>query len=306
MEVKTAFLHGFLKEEVFVEQRQRSEEHDRETHVCRLKKALYGLKQAPRAWYAHIDSYLIKLGFTRSSANPNLYFKTIQGIPLILVLYVDDLFLTGREPLILQCKRGLASEFEMKDLGLMHYFLGLEVWQRPGEIYLSEGKYVVKLLERFAMVECNSADRKSTFGCFFSLGYAMISWMSRKWKLVALSTTEAEYIAASMASCEAVCLRKLFGELFQRVLDTTIIYCDNKSEIRLAKNPVFHDKSKHIEIKYHYIWDMVQRGEVRLHHISTDDQIVDILTKPLSKGKFLVFRKQLGLIDMTLPGGGHS
>ena len=74
-----------------------------------------------------IDSYLMKLGFTRSNADPNLYFKVVQGKPLILVLYVDDLFLTGADHLIHQCKRELAAEFEMKDLGLMHYFLGLEV-----------------------------------------------------------------------------------------------------------------------------------------------------------------------------------
>ena len=92
--MKIVFLHGFLKEEVFVEKPQGFEEYERETHVCRLKKALYVLNQAPRAWYARIDSYLIKLGFTRSSADPNLYFKTIQGIHLILVLYVDYLFLT--------------------------------------------------------------------------------------------------------------------------------------------------------------------------------------------------------------------
>jgi hypothetical protein len=98
-----------------------------------VKKALYGLKQAPRAWYERIDSYLMKLGFTRSNADPNLYFKVVQGKPLILVLYVDDLFLTGADPLIHQCKRELAAEFEMKDLGLMHYFLGpgglAETWQ---------------------------------------------------------------------------------------------------------------------------------------------------------------------------------
>ena len=70
----------------------------------------------------------MKLGFTRSEADPNLYFKVEDDKPLILVLYVDDLFLTGADPLILKCKRELAFEFEMKDLGLMHYFLGLEVW----------------------------------------------------------------------------------------------------------------------------------------------------------------------------------
>ena len=75
---------------------------------------------------------------------------------LILVLYVKDLFLTGSEPLMIKCKKELVFEFEMKDLGLMHYFLGLEVWQRLNELFLSQGKYVVKLLERFGMKECNS------------------------------------------------------------------------------------------------------------------------------------------------------
>ena len=129
MDVKTAFLHGSLKEEVYVEQPEGFEVQDRQSHVCRLKKALYGLKQAPWAWYEMIDSYLMKLGFTRSEVDPKLYFKVENDRPLILVLYVDDLFLTGVDPLpvIHQCKRELASEFKMKDLGLMHYFLGLEV-----------------------------------------------------------------------------------------------------------------------------------------------------------------------------------
>ena len=123
------------------------EVQDQKTHVCKLKKALYGLKHAPRAWYERIDSYLMKLGFTRSDVDPNLYFKVEKDKPLILVLYVDDLFLTSDDPLIHQCKRKLASEFEMKGLALMHYFVGLEVWQNPGEILLSHRKYIVKLLE---------------------------------------------------------------------------------------------------------------------------------------------------------------
>ena len=127
MDFKTAFLHDLIKEEVYVEKLEGFEIHDQESHVCRLKKSLYGLKQAPRTWYERIDSYLMKLGFTRSEADPNLYFKVEDDKPLILALYVDHLFLTGADPLILRCKRELASEFEMKDLGLMHYFLGMEV-----------------------------------------------------------------------------------------------------------------------------------------------------------------------------------
>ena len=127
MDVKTAFLNGEIEEEIYIEQSKGFELHERESHVCKLKKALYGLKQAPRAWYARIDSYLQGLGFSKSIADSNLYIKVVQNQPLILVLYVDDLFLTGEEHLIDKCKRELATEFEMKDLGLLHYFLGLEV-----------------------------------------------------------------------------------------------------------------------------------------------------------------------------------
>ena len=93
MDVNIAFLLGSRKEEVYVEQLEEFEVQGCKTHVCRLKKAFYGLKQAPRAWYKRIDSYSMKLGFTRSNADPNLYFKVNREKPLILVLYVDDLFL---------------------------------------------------------------------------------------------------------------------------------------------------------------------------------------------------------------------
>ena len=116
MDVKTTFLHGSIKEEVYVEQLEGFEVQDCQTHACGSKKALHGLKQAPKAWYERINNYLMKLGFTRSEADLNLYFKVENDRPLILVLYVDDLFLTGANPLIRQCKRELASNFEMKDL----------------------------------------------------------------------------------------------------------------------------------------------------------------------------------------------
>jgi hypothetical protein len=139
---------------VYIEQPQGFEVEDMKSYVCKLKKSLYGLKQAPRAWYGHIDSFLTSLGFTKNKADSNLYFKIMNNEPVILLLYVDDLFLTGEENLITECKRRLASEFEMKDLGLMHYFLGLEVWQSPERIFLNQGKYMVEILKRFDMLEC--------------------------------------------------------------------------------------------------------------------------------------------------------
>jgi hypothetical protein len=121
-------LKWFIEEEVYIEQTQGFEVEDKKTHVCRLKKDLYRLNQAPRAWYGRIDSFLTSLGFTKSKFDSNLYFKVMNDEPIILLLYLDDLFLTREENLITDCKKKLVAEFEMKDLGLMHYFLGLEVW----------------------------------------------------------------------------------------------------------------------------------------------------------------------------------
>jgi hypothetical protein len=109
--------------------------------VCRLKKSLYGLKQAPHAWYEKMDGFLMSFGFRKSVVDSNLYYHIDGNECLILVLYVHDLFLTGSKRLIVECKRALTAKFEMKDLGLMHYFLGLEVWQRTDEIFLSRKIY---------------------------------------------------------------------------------------------------------------------------------------------------------------------
>ena len=100
-----------------------------------------------------------------------------------------------------------------------------------------------------------------------------------------------------MASCEAVRLRKLFSELFGHVLDTIVILCDNQSGIRLSENPVFHDRSKQTDIRYHFVQDMIQRVAIRLHHIRTVEQVTNILTNPLGKVKFLAFRERLGVVE---------
>ena len=127
--------------------------------MCILKKALYSLKQAPRTWYGRIDSFLSSLGFTKSKADSNLYYKVEDGNPVMLLLYVDDLFVTGMDGLITDTKRNLVAEFEMKDLGMMHYFLGMEVWQSTDGIFLGQGKYAVEILKRFGMMDCKAMDR---------------------------------------------------------------------------------------------------------------------------------------------------
>eukprot|EP00253_Pinus_taeda_P027593 PITA_27593 len=103
------------------------------------------------ARYTRIDSYFIGLGFTKSEADANLYHIAVEGKILIIVLYVDDLILTGDEKLIKSCKEDLAREFEMKDMGLMHYFLGMELWQGDGELFVSQGNYANEILKRLCM-----------------------------------------------------------------------------------------------------------------------------------------------------------
>ena len=110
-DVKTTSLNVKIEYEVYIEQSEGFVTHGNKTHVCKLKKALYGLKQAPRVWYARMDGFLHSLGFSKSTTDSNLYFKVVHNYVLILVLYVDDLFLTGDEQLIEQCKRELTSEY---------------------------------------------------------------------------------------------------------------------------------------------------------------------------------------------------
>eukprot|EP00253_Pinus_taeda_P003826 PITA_03826 len=262
--------------------------------MCRLKRALYGLKQAPHAWYTKIDNYFTGLGFTKSEAVANLYHITVKGKPLIIVFYVDDLILTGDDQLIMSCKEDLAREFEMKDMGLMHYFLGMEVWQKDEEVFVFQGKYANDILRRFHMEKCKSmqttlvgnwrkedatsdwagspSDQKSTSGGIFNLGSIAVSWYNRKKRSVALSLAEAEYMAASQATCEAMWMQKILVGLFDRRMDPTVIYCDNQSCIKLSENPVFHDRSKQIDIRYHHLIDCVARRIMLLQYISIEEK----------------------------------
>ena len=121
---------------------------------------------------------------------------------------------------------------------------------------------------------------------------------------MALSTAEAEYVADCSGSCEVVWLRKLLLDLFDLQLDATCIYCDNQSCVKLSENPVFHDKSKHIEIKYHYNRDMVQRGAMKLQYVVMDEQIDDVLTIPLARVKFEYFREKLGVLQIEVLSKG--
>jgi len=142
-------------------------------------------------------------------------------------------------------------------------------------------------------------DRKSTVAYVFMIGNAAFSWSSKKESVVALSSCEVEYIAASMTTCQAQWINLLLMEL-QLVKDEKMeLRIDSKSAIDLAKHPVAHDKSKHIETKFHFLRDQVNNGKFEVKHYKTDEQIADLLTKPLKQSSFDYLKKKLGMAEAS-------
>lgn len=142
-------------------------------------------------------------------------------------------------------------------------------------------------------------DRKSTGGMAFYLNENLITWVSQKQRCVALSSCEAEFMAATAAACQSIWLKNVLSQVTDECTGPVVLYIDNKSTIDLAKNPIFHGRSKHIVIRYHFIRECVERGEIVIEHVPGDQQRADILTKPLSTVKFEQMRKLLGVKDFS-------
>lgn len=400
LDVKTAFLHGELKEEVFVSQPEGFEVAGQEGKVYKLRKALYGLKQAPRAWNVKLNKILVGLNFHRCSKEPSLYRRQDKTSLLIVALYVDDLLITGSSlPAIIKFKKSMASEFEMSELGKLTYYLGIEVHQFDGGITMKQSRYAMKILEENGMGTCNLVhlpmdfniklskspaekgvdeteyrrnigclryllhtrpdlsfsvallsrymqepkeshgaalkqilryirgttslgvmfcrssrlevvgfsdsshnvdedDGKSTTGHVFYLDESPITWSSQKQEIFALSSCEAEFMAATEAAKQAIWLQELLGEIVGRNSEKVKIKVDNKSAIALTKNPVFHGRSKHIHRRFHFIRECVEKEQIEVEHVPGSEQRADILTKSLGRSKFIEMRNLIGLKNM--------
>jgi hypothetical protein len=129
-------------------------------------------------------------------------------------------------------------------------------------------------------------DRKSTTGCIFFLNGCPVAWQSIKQHSIALSSCEAEYMAATAAACQAAWLRRLLGELLNQQEETVKLFIDNQSALQLVKNPVFHERTKHIDLRFHFFRECVEDGKVAVEHIGTKNQLADILTKSLGRIQF--------------------
>ncbi|XP_040258780.1 secreted RxLR effector protein 161-like [Aegilops tauschii subsp. strangulata] len=141
-------------------------------------------------------------------------------------------------------------------------------------------------------------DRKSTSGNIFFVGGAPITWQSQKQKIVALSSCEAEYVAAATAACQGIWLSRLMGDLFMEEHGAVTIFVDNKSAIQLCKNPVFHDRSKHIDVRFHFIRNCIEEEKIKVEHIPTGDQLADMFTKSLGRTRFQELRARIGMVEV--------
>jgi hypothetical protein len=394
LDVKNAFLHGTLKEEVYMTQPQGYIDSVHPNYVCRLHKSIYGLKQAPRAWFESFTSQLLHLGFTASTADSSLFIYKTHTVIAYLLLYVDDIVLTSNTPSFLDhLIQQLSTVFDLKDLGNLHYFLGLQVSRTATSLFIRQTKYAQDLLKRHNMLDCKAApspccpntrlslhdgdplpdphgyrsmvgalhyltftrpdisfavhqvcqymsaptsthlaaakrvlryirgtlhhgieftpgpltlsaytdadwagdpdDRRSTSGFLIYLGSNAITWSAKKQPTVSRSSTESEYRALAFASAELCWIRTLLKDLGIYIHDPPILWCDNVSALAIASNPVFHARTKHIEVDFHFVRERVLRKDLVVKFVSTVDQLADIFTKSLSTHRFLDLRNNL-------------
>eukprot|EP00253_Pinus_taeda_P018758 PITA_18758 len=257
-----------------------------------------------------MDSLLLESGFSRCHSNNTVYTKKVGKSLIIIVLYVDDIIITGIDPnLINHVKSSLKKKFEMTDLGHLHYFLGLKVLLSKEGISISQSKYAYDLLRHFHMedfqfgihynaeaspllvgfIDSNWAgdpnDRKSTAGYVFTLGSRPITWACKKQGAISLSSAEAEYRGAVEASKEALLIRQILSEFGFQQQHPTTLWCDTQSSIQLCKYPVQHQRSKHIELHMHFIRKLIHDHVLELQYYSRHDQVADIFTKALTEAK---------------------
>ncbi|KAG7564441.1 Ribonuclease H-like superfamily [Arabidopsis suecica] len=355
MDVHNTFLHVDLHKEVYMKLPQ-GFSSPTETRVCRLRKSLYGLKQAPRCWFAKLADSLLKCGFFQTRPDYSLFVYNKHGISLRILVYVDDLIISGNSPSAIQeFKDYLSTCFYIKDLGLLKYFLGLEVARSPAEIYLCQRKYASDIVTEVGLLGCKLAgspldqnqrlalatgpvlEDPSRYRCLvgrliylaairpdlayavhllsqfmqspkeeywlvsLKLGSSPISWKTKKQDTASLSSAKAEYRAMNAITKELMFLKNLLFELGVDQTGPMTICCDSKPAIHISTNPVFHERTKHIELDCHFVRDQIVAGAVKPFHVSTEDQLADILTKALGRKEFDDFLHKLGICDLHAP-----
>ncbi|GJW97648.1 retrovirus-related pol polyprotein from transposon TNT 1-94 [Tanacetum coccineum] len=288
MDVKTTFLNGKLKEEVYVSQPEGFVDEDNPSHVYQLKKALYGLKQAPYAWYDMLLSFLISQHFSKGAVDPTLFTRKAGNELLLVQIYVDDIIFASTNivmcnqfanmmttsdsvdtPMVEKNKLDEDLQGTPLDATLYRGMIGSPMYltsSRPDLIYAVClcAQYQAKPTKK----HLNADTRRSTSGSAQFLGDKLVSWSSKKQKSTAISSIEAKYIALS-------------------------------SSIALCCNNVQHSRAKHINIRYHFIKEQVENRIVELYFVRTEYQLANIFTKPFPRERFNFLIEKLGMRSMS-------
>uniref|UniRef100_A0A2N9EMG6 CCHC-type domain-containing protein n=1 Tax=Fagus sylvatica TaxID=28930 RepID=A0A2N9EMG6_FAGSY len=316
LDVKTAFLHGNLEEEIFMEQPEGFKQPGTENLVCRLKKSLYGLKQSPRQWYKRLKSLLHK-EFEMKDLGAA---KKILGMEIHRDRGARKLWLSQKNYIrkvlekfsMLDAKpvsTPLANHFRLSGSqpDLAHAVSTVSRYMaNPGREHWNAVKWIFRYLKGTAehgilfsrqpgtnsvvgYVDADYAgevdDRRSTTGYVFTLSGGPICWKSTLQSIVAMSTTEAEYMAVAEAAKEALWLKGLVKELGLNQGGVQM-HCDSQSAIYLAKNQVYHARTKHIDVRFHKIRELIVTGDIVLEKVHTSENAADMLTKPVTTAKF--------------------
>uniref|UniRef100_A0A803MMI8 Reverse transcriptase Ty1/copia-type domain-containing protein n=1 Tax=Chenopodium quinoa TaxID=63459 RepID=A0A803MMI8_CHEQI len=232
-----------------------------------------------------------RFGYRQSNSNHTVFFKKKRELTTCLIIYVDDMIITGddKEEIGL-LKEKLFREFEMKDLGSLKYFLGIEVLRSNKGIFISQRKpdlayasvvsrFMHKPQKQHLEAVYRILSRKSTSGYFTLVGGNLVSWKSKRQKVVAMSSAEAKFRGIAKIT-EVLWLRKLLSELGYKPKKSCKLYCDNMAAIRIpiriSENPVQHDRTKHVEIDRYFMKDHLKAKVISLPFVRSEDQLADI------------------------------
>nr|GEW43825.1 hypothetical protein [Tanacetum cinerariifolium] len=318
MDVKTAFLYGSLKKDMYVCQPEGFIDADHPSHVYKLKKALYGLKQAPRAWYDELSKFLLQNHFFNGTINPTLFIRRFQDDILVVQVYVDDIIFGSTHPRMESCDP-VGTLIEIKDkLDLDQHGTPVDATKYCSMIgdlmYLTSSRpdivhatclcarYQAKptekhLKEMLIMRGCKDIFKSTSGGAQF-LGEKLVSWSSKKQDCMALSTAEAEYVSLSACCAQVLWMQTQltdYGFHFNKIP----IYCDSKLAITISCNLVQHSRTKHIAVRYHFIKEHVEKGTIELYFVKMDYQLADIFTKALQTDHFNYLVRRLGMRSLS-------
>nr|GEX94382.1 hypothetical protein [Tanacetum cinerariifolium] len=300
MDVKTAFLHGSFKEDVYMCQPEGFIDADHPSHVYKLKKALYGLKQVPRAWYDELSMFLLHNHFFQGIIDPTLFIRRFDDDILVVQVYVDDIIFGSIHPRYTQLFFDLMkSRFEMSMMGEMTFFLGLQVNQSPCGIFINQSNYVLEILKKYGVKSCDPVGTPMEIKDKLDLDQNRTPIDAMKYR----SMIDADYAGCkdtfkSTSGGAQFLGEKLltdYGFQFKKIP----IYCDLKSAIAISCNPVQHSRTKHIVVRNYFIKEHVKKGTIELYFVKTDYQLADIFTKALPADRFNYLVRRLGMRSLS-------